>query len=481
MHLRAPHPTPPADSLLHMLDGVTDAVVTLNPDWRITYVNSSAEKLLHTRREDLLGTVLWEKYPEFAGSPFQTECLRAVTEGVALSFEAYHAPWAAWFEVDARPSAEGLMIFCRDRTEWHETLARLQEESQTLAAIANASTDALICLDREGRIMRFNPAAERMFGRIEQSMLGQQLDQLLPERYRSEHARRLHTLDGAGVESRMMGLGSVKGLHADGTELDLESTITVLHNMPSQKRIASLRDVSEQARRTAESKQAQDQMADLNLRLVLQEKALVTRLARALHDQLGQTIAAIHMAHETLGSLHQEDTPAAAVRLHARMGNLVTQAMRQVRHVLVDLRPPLLEEYGLASALDNELRNRALTQPLIGISIDVPADLAAVRWPADVEYALFMVAREAIENALRHSGASELSVHMAGSADALLLEVVDNGSGIPGTAKTKPGHLGMLGMRERARAVAATVTVAPREGGGTCVTIGWEDPAKEQP
>jgi signal transduction histidine kinase len=205
-----------------------------------------------------------------------------------------------------------------------------------------------------------------------------------------------------------------------------------------------------------------------------QEKMLVKRLAQTLHDQLGQTLAAVRMAHETIIALQGDTATPAIDRLQKQLGLLVGQSIRQVRQVLVDLRPPLLEEQGLAAALDNELRNRSLTQPNMDISIHVPPDLALMRWPTEVEYAAFMVAREAVENALRHSGATLVSVALSGSPTALTMKVVDNGTGLEKGDMTKTGHLGMLGMQERANAIAATVTVDSDAQRGTCITFSWQ-------
>jgi signal transduction histidine kinase len=85
-----------------------------------------------------------------------------------------------------------------------------------------------------------------------------------------------------------------------------------------------------------------------------------------------------------------------------------------------------------------------------------------------------MVVREAVENALRHSGASSVAVELTGSATDLRLEVTDNGFGLADDASQKTGHLGMLGMRERAHSIAATVTVNSDEEHGTRIIFSWQ-------
>jgi signal transduction histidine kinase len=207
---------------------------------------------------------------------------------------------------------------------------------------------------------------------------------------------------------------------------------------------------------------------------MMQERVLVKRMAQVLHDQLGQTLAAIRMCHETILSIQLAQTPSDYEHLQERLGTLIGQAILQVRQVLVDLRPPLLEEQGLSVALDNELRNRAQGAPHIDITIHVPPKIETMRWPAEVEHAAFMVVREAVENALRHSGASAIAVDLSGSALLLHLTVTDNGVGLPNGAGLAVGHLGILGMQERAQAAGASVTCVNAPTSGTQVTFHWQ-------
>lgn len=352
----------------------------------------------------------------------------------------------------------------------------LHEERETLAAVIRSTDSAIISTDRDGRVKLFNPAAERIFGRSQESMQGQSIDVLLPARFRAAHTQHLGDFADSHTPMRMMGMGRVKGLRANGQEIDLDAKISQVMVNQQPILIANLRDVTAQLRVHAEFELSRIQLSELTSKLMTQEKTLVKRLAQTLHDQLGQTLAAIRMAHETVLTLHKVKPPPAIERMQAQMSKLIGHAIRQVRQVLVDLRPPLLDEQGLAAALDNELRNRAHTLPQMDISIHVPPEVASVRWPTEVEYAAFMVAREAVENAFRHSGASAVSVWVAGSPQALQLKVVDNGVGISPDTMLRTGHLGIIGMQERSQLVGATVEVGPGEVQGTCVRFQWESP-----
>lgn len=351
---------------------------------------------------------------------------------------------------------------------------RRRQERDILDAVFKMVPDAIISIDLEGCIRMFNPGAERIFGYSRAAVQGQPVELLMPERLRAGHHDAAQRFSTSGGETRMMGLRRVKGLHADGHEIDLEGSISHVNLPDGHWSLATLHDVTTRVQAEMQLQQSRAQLAELTRKLMMQERVLVKRMAQVLHDQLGQTLAAIRMCHETIESLAFAEAPPNYQHLQERMGTLIGQAISQVRQVLLDLRPPLLEELGLSVALDNELRNRAQSAPQVDITIHVPPKLEVIRWPAEVEYAAFMVVREAVENALRHSGASAILVDLTGNALSLHVTVSDNGVGLPTGAGQSVGHLGILGMQERAQAVGASVTCGRGQDVGTRVTFHWQ-------
>jgi len=465
--------------LTHVFESMSDAFFMLDRSWQFSYLNGQAEKVLRRSRDELLGRNVWQKYPAAVGSIFQIQYERAMADGCMVAFEAPDADGRnTWVAVTAYPSTDGLAVYFRDVTERRRAVQALEAEREMLAAVINASNDAIVSCDVNGCIKMFNPGAERIFGRTRQSMEGQTIDLLLPQDLRAKHRHYLRSFADSGTVSRALGWGKpLQGFRSDGQVLELQVIISKVGMGPQALLIACLRDVTERVRGDAELQRSRQQLSDLTQRLMSQERALVKGMAQTLHDHLGQTMAAVRMAHETVltlqESLHLVPPPEVA-RLQGQMGVLIGHAIGQIRQVLVDLRPPLLEEQGFTAALDNELRNRSLAQPQIDISFHVAPACALLRWPGGVEYAAFMVAREAVENALRHSGSPAVVVRLSGNASNLHLEVADNGVGIAGEApEEKTRHLGILGMRERAQAIGASVTVDSGPGRGTSVSFNW--------
>jgi PAS domain S-box-containing protein len=212
----------------------------------------------------------------------------------------------------------------------------------------------------------------------------------------------------------------------------------------------------------------QSELSCLTRRLMEQERETTTRLAQTLHDHLGQTLSSARL-HLDL-ALGQ---PAARGDRLERVSSLLDDAIGEVRRVLVELRPPLLHEQGLAAALRNELRRSAAADLDVAVRLDAGA-VATSRWPDTVEHAAFMIAREGLANALQHACATEVSLALSGDGRRLDLRVEDNGHGITDDERHgRPGHLGLVGMRERAASIGAVLTMERRASGGTCVRLRW--------
>lgn len=458
----------------HSLQPLDDAFFKLDHAARFCAVNRQAEVLLHVSREQLLGRTLWERCPQAQSADYRAQFEAVAQQGRAICFAFYYAPRQIWLEVRAYPCGGGVAAYFRNVTSQHENSQRLVQERERLNAIVNASSEAIITVDTAGRVQTFNPGAERLFGWSREQMAGQSMNLLLPERFRGTHMQYLGQFAASNAPSRTMALNRVKGLRADGAEMDMEGSISQVTVGQERVLIATLRDVTERNQADAERQAARRQLSELAGRLMSQEKDLVKRMAQALHDQLGQTTAAIRLLHDTMGVLRRGKESREYLRLDLQLGKLIDQATREVRMVLVDLHPPLLDEHGLAAALDNELRRRSLNRQSMNFVLNAPPEVLELRWPSAVEYGAFMIAREAIENALRHAQATVVTVSLAGGAQHLDLSIADNGQGIAPRADNSAGHLGIAGMLERAHSIGGAVTVCPSPAGGTRVRLLWE-------
>ena len=391
-----------------------------------------------------------------------------------------------------------LLSAITDVTDRHAAELALREQREAYEAIFNAASDAVVSVDEQGRILIFNPGAERVFQRSAAAVLGQPIELLLPQAKRDAQGVPIASIASAdSVDSPVSGdvgggvggdadasrapnvspnASRVKGVRADGHPLELEASISQATVGGKRVLTAILHDVTEQVRAEADALRHQLELSALTGKLMDQEKRTTQRLAQALHDQLGQTLTALRIVTD-LDRRALPDLPADALQRRTQVSELVDQAVKQVRRVLVDLRPPMLDEEGLFAAIDNEVTTRAALHPMTDVMLDADPATQALRWPADVEYALFMIAREATENALQHASATLIRVALIGRAGSAALQVTDDGLGMePGTDRGRPGHLGLIGMRERAHAIGAKLEIDTPPEGGTRLCVTWVAP-----
>ncbi|WP_422011218.1 ATP-binding protein [Roseateles sp.] len=332
-----------------------------------------------------------------------------------------------------------------------------------LGTLADAALDTLLAtLDADGRVLAWSGGAQALSGHPPADAVGRRLDELLPG---AQHAAAW--LRQAQVEGRCE-------IALQGPERRFEGAIYALGPAPGAARFGlMLRDVSARAAQARLMASARDEIAQLNHRLLEQEKQTSRKLARSLHDELGQTLAALRLHWEAYRSAAGEQRD----RLSERIADLVAQANRQVRSVLAELRPPLLDELGLAAAIDNEIRQHDAAASGVQVTLLASEEAQLQRWPADIEYAVFMVAREALHNALHHANARQITVRLEGDEGLLEMRVEDDGDGFTPLAETAPGQpaqLGLVGMRERALAVGAELQIDGGPGRGTMVVLTWE-------
>jgi signal transduction histidine kinase len=195
-------------------------------------------------------------------------------------------------------------------------------------------------------------------------------------------------------------------------------------------------------------------------RLVRAQEEERGRIARDLHDGIGQTLTALTL---TLDAASTGD-PGDSIRVIDRSRELAREALADTRLAAERIRPPRLAERGLASAL------RAMTstpEGLVGVAIAPGAD---VRLNSDAELEAYRIAQEAVRNAVEHASASRIDVSLSRTSSGLRLEIVDDGKGFDRTT-IDPRRLGIVGMGERAAAIGGPLDVDSALGKGTRIGL----------
>jgi signal transduction histidine kinase len=194
--------------------------------------------------------------------------------------------------------------------------------------------------------------------------------------------------------------------------------------------------------------------------LSIQEQERV-RIAREVHDELGQALTAMKIDLQQLGTRHRE--------LQEPLGGIartIDEIVELVRRIAADLRPAILDDLGITAALEQQLRRlRESTGIQTTLTVSEEPEIDVLTGAT-----LYRIAKEALANVVRHADASAVEVTLEMSVEAAVLTIHDNGRGLPREAAADPKSLGLLGIRERAELLGGSVTIDSLPGEGTMVT-----------
>ncbi|MBC8077180.1 MAG: GAF domain-containing sensor histidine kinase [Chloroflexales bacterium] len=229
---------------------------------------------------------------------------------------------------------------------------------------------------------------------------------------------------------------------------------------PSESLSASdlrlLHDLARQVGITLHAVRLSDALQTSREQLVTAREEERRRIRRDLHDGLGPTLAALRLQLSALRRTLRH-SPDEAERLVDELRGDVRTATAEIRRLVYDLRPPMLDEFGLVGTL----RNLGPTGDGLTRSVQAPEPFPLL--PAALEVALYRIAAEALHNVVRHAQATHCTIRLAVNASAVTLTVTDNGCGLPATYLAGVGH---RSMHERAAELGGGVTVFPMPSGG---------------
>ncbi len=366
--------------------------------------------------------------------------------------------------------------------ERHRSALALRGSEARLSGLISSAMDAIITVDNQQRITLFNPAAEQTFGCKAREVLGQTLDRLIPERFRStrngDFRSPLHP--GGNLKSpleRLFGqidlrrwktdrLGLIYGLRADGTEFPMETSISQVEVRGQKLYTAILRDISE--RKRAE----EAMMAQLKESAITEER---NRMAGEIHDTLAQGLAGVVLQLEAARSVN-ETSPREATEIIERAEAIARASLAEAKRSVWALHPPELEAEGLVGAVRGFLDRIAAGGPT---AVEFSLRGNPFPLPNDAALGLLRICQEAVVNALRHAKASKILVQLTYEPSVVDLCVQDNGRGLDSQVGRAGKGFGLTSMRERAERIGAQIEISGEPGHGTRMTVVARPPKRD--
>ena len=413
--------------------------------------------------------------------------------GLWLVFSADVVNWIMGIEIDS-PSVQTLrcinfvtttalvlyLILRRTLQRRRKALEALRLSQERFEVVALATTDAIWDLNLETKVVWWSQGMQKLFG------------------YRSEDIssnfewwlQRVHPDDRQRLTKAIQGVLESKGQKWSGeyrfrrqdatyaTVLDRGHIIRDASGNPVRL-VGGLSDISKQRAAEKALENYGQQLQALNARLQSSREEERAKVAREVHDELGQTLTAIKLNLDWLERrISQQPNEAVFNPLLERVvesAEITEAAIHNVQRIATELRPAALDNLGLAEALQEESR-RFQERTGIACQLQLPPD--PVRLMPEGSTAIFRCFQEALTNVARHAQATAVRVSLQAGQGKVALEVEDNGRGIPAEAIDDPHSLGLLGMSERASTLGGKVSFEPLVPQGTRVTFRLPFPAE---
>jgi hypothetical protein len=459
-----------------IVQSAMDALITVDERQDIVLFNPAAEKMFGCAAADVSGTPLEQFIPprfrdahlrhieQFGATGVTTRRMGRQSEIVGLRANGEEFPVEASISQSVVGGKKLFTVILRDITQRKRSEAALKDSAERYQRLMNLVPDA-IWVEREGCIRLANRAClELLCAESDTQVLGRSPFEFIhPEFHALAQARRERLMLGVGNDPRV----EKRIVRLDGQVKDVEMVETSFRDDGTTVILAVLRDISERKRADGELHQSREQLRRLSAALQEVREEEKARIARELHDELGQALTGLKMDLEEIVAQLEPRQTDALERARA-MRSLLDSTVSSVRRIATELRPLMLDDLGLIATIEWLVGDFA-GRTGVDIQMELPGPEFAVE--PDLSTALFRVLQESLTNVARHAGASRAEVRLSCSESDIRLQVRDNGHGIDPDRADKGRTLGLLGMRERANMVGGELVIDSSPGAGTSIVM----------
>ncbi len=453
-------------NLSNIVDSVRIPIVIVGGNLRIRLYNPAAEQVL-----SIVGTDIGRPISEVKTRLNIAELeplIRSAIQNLAPFDHEVQDREGRWYAMRIRPyqslenTIDGAVLTWTDVSALKASLSMMTAGRDYLAAIMGTVRSPLLVLDSALRVKSTNEAYLDVFqtsrpetenhsfyalgnGQWDDPELRRLLEEVLPESTQFHGLEVERYFPAIGRRTMLLNARRVEPEQAQGPLI-----LLAIDDITSIKHIAEMDQLRQWARR---------------LETVREEER--TSLSRDVHDELGGALTGLKMQlHQLRAGLTNEQTPLRAITL--AMGDLIDQQVHHVRSIAANLRPAILDDFGLLAAMEWQIGEfKAHT----GIECDFQPRVDDVPLERDALIAAFRIFQETLTNVARHSQATRVEVSLDAEDGALHLQVRDNGQGIAAAARPGKGSLGLTGMRERAFQVGGELVIDSAPDRGTIVRL----------
>jgi PAS domain S-box-containing protein len=372
-----------------------------------------------------------------------------------------------WFHCEAKMvrSADGRPWFIHgvafDISELKRAEEALGKSEQMLRGLFDFAPDTVVVVNHDGRIVRVNAQVENMFGYNTSELIGQSIETLMPARYRSTHVER-RTEYLSEPHTRPMGAGlQLSGKRKDGSEFPVDIMLSPMEAEDGGLVIGVIRDITRRRQAEESLRDYAERLKFLSRRLMDVQELERRSIALELHDEIGQLLTGLKLTLEVSTRIAPEEVGGSLDQARA----LVNELMMRVRNLSLDLRPAMLDDFGLLPTLLWHIEHYT-AQTKVRVSFK-HSGLEKRRFAPEVETAAYRLVQEALTNVARHANVHEAGVRLWIQHNTLSIQVEDKGRGFDPDSIMASETSGLAGMRERAILLGGQLKIDSGVGAGT--------------
>jgi PAS domain S-box-containing protein len=461
-------------------------VCVVDRQFRCIVAEGSVKEAFGLSREILEGRSISEIFPPDQSDRL-TERLSRNFAGEVVSYETRHNGHVYWTQQAPLTDAlDHAIIVTVDITDRKRVEDALQESEERFRAILNQATAGIVRKELNGTLTFVNQAFCNMLGYSSAELVGKSIWQFT-HRDDLEENKRLYDrlmLDGMPfqLEKRL--------IRRDGSTLWVNVSVSPVMDAEGRPRSAVAVEVDITGRkraeeelhqlnlqlenrvetRTAQLKLAIQALKENRKRLVEVQEEERRALARELHDRVGQSLTALNVNLTVVRDRLESQVPEKVESRLADSINILAEVISAVRDVMSNLRPAVLDDYGLGVALQTNLQEFTSR---FGIKVDLAIPGSAIpRLSTSTEMTLLRIAQEALLNIAKHADARTAAISIEREGSEICMTIQDDGVGMDSLqAANRPGSHGIGIMRERAEAVGGSFSLSSAVGSGTRIVV----------
>ncbi len=351
-----------------------------------------------------------------------------------------------------------------DALEHEETRERLQELAALESSILDAIPQAIVGLHNR-RIIFANNAIEGTFGWCREELIGKSVTIFYRNAQESKEIARYFY---STLKGQRTFVNEFPCRRKDGRDILCRMRAARIGDELRERRIVvTYEDITEKRRAQEELERSREQLRNLSTYLQSVREKESTRIAREIHDELGQSLTALQMDVTWLG----DQLPPELTHLKEktqRMARLADATVESVHRIITELRPILLDDLGLTAAIEWQAKE---FQSRMGIECYIYLDCTDSSIEKDLATTLFRVFQGVLTNVGRHAAATAVWIRLVQKEDELCLEVIDNGKGITAKQAEDPRSFGIIGIRERVNLWGGSVQISGVRNRGTTISV----------